>query len=90
VKKKLQNGKRRSKSDSAEDREDERVGAAVEDLEFDKGVVEHIESVTSLIEGRGMSRDEVLEMLRRVMRQHSLVRERRIDYVVRFLKENSP
>jgi hypothetical protein len=46
--------------------------------------------VTSLIEGRGMSRDEVLEMLRRVMRQHSLVRERRIDYVVRFLKENSP
>jgi hypothetical protein len=43
--------------------------------------------VVSLIEGRKVTRDEVCELIRRVVRQHSLARERRIDYVLRTLKE---
>ena len=50
----------------------------------------YIRAVTSLIEGRRVSRDEILEMLRLAMRQHSLARERRLDYVVRALKEENP
>ena len=61
-----------------------------EDLEFDEGMVEHIQMMTGLIEGREVSHDEVLEMLQRVMRQHSLAGEKRLDYVLRYLKENPP
>jgi hypothetical protein len=58
--------------------------------EFDAGMVKYVHMVTSLIEGREVSRDEILQMLRRVMRQHSLNTERRIDYSLRHLKENPP
>jgi hypothetical protein len=60
------------------------------DLEFDPGMVEHLRMATSLIEGRTVTREEVLQMLRRVMRQHSFAREKRIDYVLRKLKEKPP
>ena len=60
------------------------------DLEFDAGMVEHVRVVTSLIEGRGVSRDEIFQMLKRIMRQHRIGREKRIDYVVRFLKAHPP
>ena len=60
------------------------------DLDFDPGMVEHLRMATSLIEGRRVTRDEVLQMLRRVMRQHSFAREKRIEYVLRNLKEKPP
>jgi hypothetical protein len=60
------------------------------DLKFDAGMVEHVRMVTSLIEGRRVSRDEIFQMLKRTMRQHRIGRERRIDYLVRFLKANPP
>jgi hypothetical protein len=37
-----------------------------------------------------VSTDEILEMLARVVRQHSMVRGRRIDYVLQYLKKNAP
>jgi hypothetical protein len=43
--------------------------------------------VISLLEGRTVHREEILEMLARTKRQHSLVREKRIDYVLRRLRE---
>jgi hypothetical protein len=63
---------------------------ANEDIRFDAGIVTYVQVVTSLIEGRRVSRDEILHMLRRVMRQHRLVPERRIDYCLRQLKKNPP
>lgn len=63
---------------------------ALERVEFDADVVAYIRVVTSLIEGRRVSGEEIVEMLRQAMRQHSLARERRLDYVVRSLKEENP
>ena len=66
-----------------EDKESE----AARQLEFDEEMVEQVRTQTSLIEGREVSREETIEMLKRVMRQHSFASERRRDYVVRFLRE---
>jgi hypothetical protein len=43
-----------------------------------------------VIVGRRVGREELLERLGRALRQHSLGRERRIDYVVRVLNQRPP
>ncbi|MCP4007653.1 MAG: hypothetical protein GY725_26020 [bacterium] len=62
----------------------------LQEADFDGVITDHIQLVTSLIEGRAVSLGEVVEMLRRVLRQHSIVRERALDYVVRSLHEEPP
>ena len=57
---------------------------------FDAGMVRYVQMVTSLIEGRRVSRDEILQMLARAVRQHSMARRRRIDYVLWRLMKNAP
>ena len=42
----------------------------------------YVRMVASLIEGRRVSEAEILEMLVRALRQHSMARRRRMDYVV--------
>jgi hypothetical protein len=80
---------------SGKPKSDEELGreaarAAPGQIQLEVAVVEYLRVVVSLIEGRKVSRDEVLEIFRRRMRQRSLARERRIDYVVRTLKEKPP
>ena len=53
-------------------------------------IVEYVRLVTTLIERRAVSVVEVLEMLRRVMRQHRMVRTRRIDQIIAQLHEHPP
>lgn len=53
-------------------------------------MLEYLRVAVGLVEGRRVSREEIVEMLRRAMRQRSFARERRIDYVVRTLKEEPP
>ena len=53
-------------------------------------VLEHVRQVVSWIERRPLSRKEILEMLARVLRQHSMVRRRRIDQAVDWLNANPP
>lgn len=53
-------------------------------------MVAHVRMVTSLMEGRRVSREEILEMLARVLRQHRRVRRRKIDQAVAWLNENPP
>lgn len=60
------------------------------EIPFPAGIVEHVRVVTSLIEGVEVSREEVVTMLDRVVRQRRFVRERRRDYVLRWLAEHSP
>jgi len=54
---------------------------------FPPGIVSYIRVVISLLEGRPVHREEILEMLARTRRQHSFAREKRIDYVLRRLRE---
>lgn len=58
--------------------------------EFAAAMLEYLRVAVGLVEGRRVSREEIVEMLRRAMRQRSLARERRLDYVVRTLKEEPP
>lgn len=92
TKKKIQNGKR----DPGEGRADhnrqlphsrqlERDG-----IRLDTGMVGYVRMVTSLIEARRVSEEEIVEMLVRTMRQHSIARRRRMDYVLAYLKKNAP
>jgi hypothetical protein len=53
-------------------------------------LVEYLRMVTSLLEARRVSLEEVKEMLRRVLRQRSMARHRRIDHIVSLLHEYPP
>lgn len=85
AKKKMQNGKRAQGG----------VRAAANPpvpgaLEFHAGIVGYIAMVASLIEGRRVKEEEILQMLVRAMRQHSMARRRRMDYVVAQLQKQGP
>jgi hypothetical protein len=61
--------------------------AGPEQLEFARRIVAYVRVVISLLEGRNVHRVEILEMLVRTRRQHGFAREKRIDYVLRRLRE---
>jgi len=90
LKRKLRQEKRSGRSPPSPGDGGQPEEAPLEGLELQAGVVEYVRVVTSLVEGRGVSLEEVLEMLRRSVRQRSLARERRIDYALRTLKEKPP
>lgn len=84
VKKHLHNQRRRTRRPSPPraDRTHHRSRKAGEAMSFDSGIVRYVQMVTSLIEGREVSAAEILGMLVRAVRQHSMARRRRRDYVV--------
>ena len=57
---------------------------------LDDEIIEHVRVVTGLIEGRAVSREEIILMFIRILRQHSLVHESRLDYVIRHLNSKPP
>lgn len=59
-------------------------------LPWPRPIVEYVQRVTGLIEGRPVSLTEILEMLARAVRQHRMVRERRIDQRVGQLHGKPP
>jgi hypothetical protein len=61
--------------------------AECERPEIDPGIVAYVQFVISLLEERRVQREEILEMLARTKRQRSFAREKRIDYVLRRLRE---
>ena len=86
AKKKMQNGKR---ARGWSTRRCESSGPA-EAPEFPAGMVRYVAMVASLIEGRPVSEEEIVRMLVRAMRQHSMARRRRMDYVVAQLQKHGP
>jgi hypothetical protein len=50
----------------------------------------YLRMVTSLLEGRPVSLAEVVAMLLRALRQHRMVRVRRIDQTLAWLHEHPP
>jgi len=89
TKKRIQNSKRRAPSRPAD-------AWAVKSMplsgqpEWPKPLVEHVRVVVSLIEGRRVSRQEILEMLAKVLRQQGIGRRSKIDHAVSWLNENPP
>lgn len=53
-------------------------------------ILKYVCALTSLIEGRRVELSEVVEMLQRTVRQHRMVRTRRIDQGVAWLHERPP
>jgi len=57
-------------------------GTQLEGTRFDAGLVCYVQMVTSLIEGRRVSEAEIVRMLVRAVRQHSMARRRRREYLL--------
>jgi hypothetical protein len=83
TKKKIQNGKRAPGGV----RTDPPATGAVECA---ADMVGYVAMVASLIEGRRVNEAEMFQRLERAMRQHSMARRRRIDYVVAQLHQHGP
>lgn len=66
------------------------VPPPAEPLRWPHPILAYVRLLVRLIEGRPASLDEVLEMLSRSVRQHTMVRTRRIDQVVTWLHEWPP
>jgi len=59
-------------------------------VKWDPEIVEHVRVVASLIEGRRVSRRQVLVMLAKNVRQHSICRRGKIDQAVAWLNKEPP
>ena len=90
IKKQLQNSKRSKAASTPEEEGQGVAGVSGDGSGFDAGMLLYLAMVTSLIEGRAVSREEVLEMLQRAVRQHSMSRLRRVDYLVWHLNKPPP
>jgi len=53
-------------------------------------MMEHLRLVVGLIEGRPISRSQILRLLRKVLRQHRMARVRRIDQIIDHLNRHPP
>ncbi len=85
----MQNGRRKRKG-LAERKEGDARRAPMQTAGYDEAMVDHVRVVTSLIEGRKVSRQEVLEMLEREKkRQQGIHTEDEPDYPAREPTENS-
>ncbi len=92
TKKKIQNGKR-CQGEARTDHNPQLCGGRQlerDGIRLDTAMVGYVRMVTSLIEERRVSEEEIVQMLVRAMRQHSIARQRRMDYVLAYLKKNGP
>lgn len=95
-KKRLQNEKRRAvqgertEEEGQEVQEEKSSGPGCGRAAVALGLVLYLVMVTSLVEGRRMSFEEVEEMMKRVLRQRSMARRSRKDYVVWRLNQGPP
>ena len=104
LKKRLQNNKRR-KSQPTQPGEpvvEQEVGApeaeaskqhseATQDgAGFDGDMLCYLRMLLSLIEGRKVTRDEIVQLLNANLRQHSMARRTSGDYLLWYLNENPP
>jgi hypothetical protein len=79
AKKQEQNKRRGSPGPSPEAERGSR--RSPEEPVLDSDIVRYLAMVVSLIEGRRVSEAEIPEMVKRAVRQHSIARRRRRDYV---------
>ncbi len=91
-KKKLQNNKRSRAETKAAINQCASAGKnlVLPERGIDEPTICYLRMVISLIEARMVSTAEIMEMLIRILRQHSMVRRRRIDYVLQYLNKRAP
>jgi hypothetical protein len=90
AKKRLHNqrrGRRRAPTPPAARQRNRGPRTTVEEMKFDCGMVRYVQMVVGLIEGRRVSESEIVRMLVRAVRQHSMARRRRRDYILSCWKE---
>jgi len=86
----------RHPSGSVEGLEEPAPTLALEGLSLDEAslvqspMLEYVRMVASLIEGRSVGQEELIEALRRTMRQRSLAQRSRTDYILHFLHQHPP
>ena len=74
----------------------ENVALPLEGLLLDKmtlqnsRILPYVRMVSSVIEGRPISHDELVAALRKRMRQHRIGRSSRREYVLRYLNQHPP
>jgi hypothetical protein len=92
LKKKLQNRKRSMARTKAVIHECKQGGKnwVLTEFRISAPMVCYLRMVISLIEGRRVSTEEILEMLAKILRQHSIGRRRRIDYILQYLSKRAP
>lgn len=86
-KKQALNGKR---AEPKSERNRAAAGLESGSARWNRLMLEYVRMLVSLIEARSVSRAEILQMLQRVLRQHSLGRRRKIDHAVIWLQEHPP
>ena len=59
------------------------------DCGVDKTMVFHIRMVTSLIEGRSIGLEDIINLMDKILRQHSIEKCQKIGYAARY-HENRP
>lgn len=88
------NGRRnrqgQSKQSSPEESSNKKSYYKVDRVSIDEDTASYLQMVASLIEGRHVTRGEILSMLRKKWRQHSILKQRRILYNVKRLKKRPP
>lgn len=89
-KKSEHNQRQRDRRRSAPTPEKLPEGEPEEKKEIPCALVSYVQRVVSAIEGRRVSREEILAMLAKEKSQHSMVRQRRMDQIIRSLHERPP
>ena len=85
-KKRIQNGHRQDPERAASPRRaaDRQCPEEGEQRRWDASTLRYVAMVVSLIEGWRVSAEEIVEMLRRAVRQHSISRRPKIEYVLSY------
>jgi hypothetical protein len=93
MKKRIQNSKRRQlehNEDVEKDADSAETAAGADEGPVDEEMMDHLQMVTSLIEGRDVTREEIETMMAELLRQHSIGQRRGIDYLVEELNKDPP
>lgn len=85
-------GKRKKRDQNTQRRKTRTIPhpAPPDPLPWPRSILEYIRGVVSLIEGRKVHFPDIVAMLRRTVRQHSMVRTRSIDQGVAWLNAKPP
>ena len=90
MKKRIQNGKRSRKGGRGKSASRKQGRTDDSAVGYEAGIVDHVKMVTSLIEGRKVSRREVIEMLERAeKRQQGIGEQAKGEYGVREPKDDT-
>ncbi len=93
IKKSFLNARRSKKGQSADSPEissNEKTYYEVGERVIDEETIDYLQTVTGLIEEREVSKEEILSMLKERVRQLSIVKKKKIDYIFKYHLSQPP